>query len=83
MSKPQVNQLNELERNSMLKIILGMAVDKYKYTIGAKRNAATGSNNNSIQYSVEILGLKIDDETIRRYVKEAEELHQPSIPMND
>lgn len=83
MSKPQVNELTETERNSMLKIILGMAVHKYKYTIGASRNEATGTNKNSIKHSVEMLGLKIDDDTIRKYLVEAQDLHQPPIPMND
>jgi hypothetical protein len=83
MSKPQVNELTETERNSMLKIILGMAVHKYRYKIGASRNEATGTNKNSIQHSVEMLGLRINDDTIRKYLVEAENLHYQQIPMND
>jgi len=63
--------LSETERTSMLKIILGMAVSKYKYQGGAARNAATGENKDSIPSDLEKIGLDLDPDTIRRYLNEA------------
>jgi len=63
--------VSEAERSSMLKIILGMAVSKYKYQGEAARNAATGENKDSIPSDLEKIGLDLDPDTIRRYLKEA------------
>jgi hypothetical protein len=40
--------LREKERNSLLRMVLGMAVDKYGYIPGADKNRTTGSNAGSI-----------------------------------
>jgi len=63
--------LSQNERTSMLKIILGMAVSKYKYQGEAARNAATGENKDSIPSDLEKIGLDLDPDTIRRYLNEA------------
>ena len=57
-------------RESLLTIIVGMAVDKYGFDPHQKRNTAT----RSIQESVLALGLSLDEDTIRKYLKEAAEL---------
>jgi hypothetical protein len=65
--------LSETERNTMLKLILGMAIDAYKYDPGKTRNTATGNNNGSIKTGLEKLGLSLDEKTISKYLKEAAE----------
>ncbi|MDX8127740.1 hypothetical protein ACH5Y9_10675 [Methylomonas sp. BW4-1] len=58
--------------NSLLKIILGMAIDAYKYDPDAQKNKATGGNSGSIAAALEnIPGLKTDPDTIRNYLTEA------------
>jgi hypothetical protein len=63
--------LSETERTSVLKIILGIAVSKYGYEGGASRNPATGENRNSIASDLAKVGIDLDSDTIRRYLKEA------------
>jgi hypothetical protein len=65
--------LSETERNTMLKMIIGMAIDAYKYDPGKGRNTATGNNNGSIKTGLEKLGLSLDEKTISKYLKEAAE----------
>ncbi|MEN9433941.1 MAG: hypothetical protein RLZZ422_1530, partial [Pseudomonadota bacterium] len=59
------------ERNSMLSVILGMAIDKYGYDPEANKNPATGSNKNSIKASLERIGISISDDTLKKYLEEA------------
>ena len=61
----------EKERDSLLKLILGMSVDRYGYRVGEKRNSATGEKGNSISARLDLLGIKLDPDTIRKYLKEA------------
>jgi len=63
----------EKERDSLLKLILGMSVDRYGYRVGEKRNSATGDKGNSIAARLESLGIRLDSDTIRKYLKEAED----------
>ena len=63
--------LSETERTSLLKMILGMAVSKYRYQGDASRNTATGDNRGSIASDLEKRGIALDPDTIRRYLKEA------------
>ncbi len=65
--------LQERERDSLLKLILGMSVDRYGYRVGEKRNSATGDKGNSIAARLESLGIRLDSDTIRKYLKEAED----------
>ena len=64
--------LGQTERKSMLKLIIGMAVDAYDYDPKA-RNSATGGKN-GIKVKLAAHGISIDDDTIRKYLTEAKEL---------
>ena len=58
------------ERNKMLKLILGMAMDKYGHNPQSSRTpTATKIRDNLV-----IHGIKISDDTIRKYLNEANEL---------
>lgn len=70
----------DTERNTLLKIILGMAMDTYGFNPGAARNAATGDNKGSIAAALERQRLSVDSDTIRKYLTEAAERHQPENP---
>ncbi len=72
--------LHGLERDSLLKMILGMAMFAYDYKPGASRNRATGENRNSISASLEQQGLPLDAGTVRKLIKEAETRFKDLIP---
>ena len=65
--------LIETERTSLLKMILGMAIKKYRYEPGKSKNEATGDGAGSILSDLDRIGIKIDSGTIRKYLKEAED----------
>ena len=78
--REQVGQLNESvkkdelspkEKRTMMKLILGMAIDKYAYNPLARQNGATGENSSSISSALETRGYKVDSDTIRNILKEA------------
>lgn len=71
--KTSQKQLKERERDSLLKLILGMSVDSYNYKVGEPKNDATGENPHSIAARLESLGLTLTSDTIRKYLKEAEQ----------
>lgn len=73
-------QLSETEKNTMLKVIIGMAIDKYEYNPSSNRNQATGDKN-GISAKLQTHGISVTDDTIRKYLTEAKDLIQPSIPM--
>jgi hypothetical protein len=50
-----------------------MSVDRYGYRVGEKRNSATGEKGNSIAARLQSLGIRLDPDTIRKYLKEAED----------
>jgi hypothetical protein len=62
------------ERESMLKLIIGLACGVYGYDPGAARNTATGE----IKRDLERIGLAIDDDTIRKYLREGADLVDPA-----
>ena len=66
--------MSEKERPQVLKIMLGMAMDKYGYKPGASKNTATGKNRGSIHAALESFGLNVSDDTIRKYLDEAVEI---------
>jgi hypothetical protein len=70
---------SEIERAKMLSLILGMAIDAYGYDPQAKRNATTGDNNGSIAHRLPD-GLKVDSDTIRKYLTEAVSLYPDAKP---
>lgn len=72
----------ETERATILKLILGMAIDAYKYNPDpeCKKNSATGSNQGSIKFGLEKHGLSADEKTISKYLKEAAERYPDARP---
>ena len=74
-NKPKI--LTEIERHTMLKIIIGMAMYGYGYDPCKSRNAATGDKSGSIKAALEQAGLSVDSDTIRNYLNEAKELLPP------
>ncbi len=76
------HEVTELERNTMLKLIIGMAIDAYGYSPDKSRNEATGTNKGSIRAGLETRGIFVDDDTIRKYLNEAKELVLDSKPTN-
>jgi hypothetical protein len=71
-AQAQKNELNSFERESLLKLVLGMAIDAYGYQSFASRNLATGDKKGSISVAIASRGFNIDADTIRKYIKEAE-----------
>ena len=67
------------ERNKMLAVILAMAKDKYDYKPDSNRNVATGEGRGSISAAMDKIGLSVDPQTVREYLKEAYEIHRDSI----
>jgi len=66
------------EINSMLKMLLGMAIDAYGYDPKADRNTATGENRGSIKAYLQTIGLNIDKKTVAKFLKIAS-LKNPDI----
>jgi len=62
--------LGARERETMLKIVIGMAVKGYSFDPRASRS----DRINEIVRDVEKCGLSVSDDTVRRYLKEAAEL---------
>ena len=58
------------ERNTMLRLIIGMAIAKYKYDPAVTHGSAVTKIHNSLIEH----GIKISDDTIRKYLREAQEL---------
>ncbi|MDD1622642.1 MAG: hypothetical protein LUQ11_14290, partial [Methylococcaceae bacterium] len=69
--------LLETERQTLLKLVLGMAIDAYSYNPDANKNKATGENNGSIKAALDRLGISVDADTIRKYLNEAKGLLPP------
>nr|VFJ46351.1 MAG: hypothetical protein BECKFM1743C_GA0114222_1003713 [Candidatus Kentron sp. FM]VFJ69962.1 MAG: hypothetical protein BECKFM1743A_GA0114220_105284 [Candidatus Kentron sp. FM]VFK17878.1 MAG: hypothetical protein BECKFM1743B_GA0114221_105094 [Candidatus Kentron sp. FM] len=74
------NNLPETERKSLLKMVLVMAISKYGYSPGSDRNKATGEKAGSICADFSNYGLKIDPDTVRKFIKEAEEQFEVHVP---
>ena len=64
----------ETERQTMLKLIIGMAMDGYSYEPKKPRSDLTGNSNNSLSAKLALKGISISDDTIRKYFNEAKEL---------
>ena len=67
---------SETERNTMLKLIIGMAIDAYGYDPKNSRNSATGDKN-GISAKLQAHNINISDDTIRKYLTEAKEIVNP------
>jgi len=59
--------LSARERDSLLRMVIAMATDVYGYDPSAKKNTTT----TDICRAAEALNLSIDDETVRKYLKQA------------
>jgi hypothetical protein len=73
-SQPQVTtvELSTSERQSLLKMIYGMAIQKYGYDPGSeKRSGVTGTGGKSIYSDLEQSDLTLDNQTIKKYLDEA------------
>lgn len=67
------DNLSEKERNSLLKMILGMALDAYQYKPENDRNTATGENKGSIYAACQEYKIDISNDTIKKYLNEAKD----------
>jgi hypothetical protein len=65
---PIEKPLGTRERETLLKMIISMAVDKYKYDPQAEKSGGV----TRIRDAVEKAGFKISDDTIRSKLQEAE-----------
>jgi len=65
--------ITENERNSMLKLIIGMAIDAYDYDPTSKRNSATGEKN-GISSRLSTHNIIVSDDTIRKYLSQAKNI---------
>lgn len=73
-TKKDSAEVNTAQRQTMLKLIIGMAIDAYSYNPNSARNNATGENNGSIKAALDLKGVQIDTDTIRKHLTEAKEL---------
>jgi len=61
------------ERESMLKLIIGMAIEGYRYDPKAKRNESV----RDIANDLEKCGVSLSDDTVRKYLAEGADLVPP------
>ena len=61
------------ERESLLKLVIGMAIAGYRYDPKASRGPVTSEIVNDL----EKLGIPLDADTVRKYLREARELLPP------
>ncbi len=73
MQPNNIGDFSESERNTMLKLIIGMAIHAYGYNPESTRNSATGDKN-GISAKLRACGISISDDTVRKYLNEAKEL---------
>lgn len=73
-AKTQKNDISETERQTMLKLIIGMAIDAYDYDPTCSRNPLTGGKNTGLSEKLALRGISITDDTIRKYLNEAKNL---------
>ncbi len=70
MQQTAPKSLGTRERDSVMKLIIGMAIQGYKYNPVAARNEAIGD----ICSDLAQLGLLLDPDTVRKWLREATEL---------
>jgi len=58
------------ERDSLLKLVIGMAVKGYAYVPAAQKNSAVQDIANDLR----LLGIPLDEDTVRKYLNEAKPL---------
>lgn len=72
-SPPTDTRLDPRERASLVKMVIGMAVGYYGYDPVARRNSATSD----IVADLERVGLPVDADTVRKYLREGREILPP------
>ena len=72
-------ELKRSERDSLLRLVLGMAMARYGYKPGERINEATGNKSGSIAADLETLGLRIDPKTVRDYLGKAKERYRTEL----
>jgi hypothetical protein len=60
-------ELKDSERKSLLKMVLGMAIKRYGYNPSDKKNSAVSM----IVRDLELMDIRLTDDTVRNYLKEA------------
>jgi hypothetical protein len=60
---------------TMLKILLGMAIDGYGYDPNSSKNLLTGKNRMGLEERLTNIGLSVNSDTIRKYLTEAANLY--------
>lgn len=75
----QQSVITAKDYNSLTKILLAMAIDKYSYNPNAKKNTATGAGATSILASLEKIGLELDPETIKTHLVKSYNIHSDSM----
>ena len=73
-SKVENKPLHTKERETLLKLVIGMAVGGYGYEPNANRSPTA----KEIADDLAIKGISIDPDTVRKWLKEASELWPPS-----
>jgi len=70
--------LGTRERDTLLKLVLGMVMARYRYSPEAPRNGAPIEIRNDLAK----LAMSVDDDTIRKRLKEAVQTVLPARPPN-
>ena len=65
--------LNENARNTLLKMILGMAIDGYSYQVNDERSPLTGNTSEGLSAMLKMHDIDISHKTIKKYLTEAKE----------
>ena len=74
---PQEKPLAVRERNTLLKLVLGMAIKGYAFDTSSSKSSIP----KEISDDLVRLGMDVSDDTVRKYLKEAIELVLPKKPL--
>lgn len=77
--EPKVKQKGEVptrERDTLLKLVIGMAMKGYRYDPAAAKSSST----KDIADDLVALGMSVSDDTVRKYLKEAANTVLPAKP---
>ena len=69
--------ISNTERNTLLKLVIGMAVKGYSHDPAASRSTAP----KEIADDLAELGINVTDDTVRKYLKEAANTVLPAKPV--
>ena len=65
--------MSENVRNTLLKMILGMAIDGYSYQVNDERSPLTGTTSEGLSAMLKMHDIDISHRTIKKYLTEAKE----------